>query len=83
LTGKLDLSGAEFEDFFNVDDSLATCEEKTDELIIKNVKNSMQIDEESETEEEDEIEVSDNESDTNDDYIKLYEALNSISLLRK
>jgi hypothetical protein len=43
----------------------------------------MQIDEDSETEEEEEIEVSDNESDTNDESIKLYEALNPISLFRK
>jgi hypothetical protein len=77
-----DLSSAEFEDFINVD-SRATCEETTDELIIENVKNSMQIDEDSETEEEEEIEVSDNESDTNDESIKLYEALNPISLFRK
>jgi hypothetical protein len=78
------MSGADFEDFINVDDFLATYEETNDESIIENIRNSLPINEDSDTEiDEEVVELSEDDLNTNDEPIKLYEALNSISLLRK
>jgi hypothetical protein len=81
LTERLSIQGADFNEYLNVDESVATSEEVSDPEIRQNFNTNV-------LEEDTEVDESGNESNISiaeeiEPPVRLYDALNAISILRK